>query len=384
MSEVQTKNIETLAYVVHDAKQPFKLETVVLDELRDNEVLVDIQYSGICHTDLVFQQGEIKACPYPAIFGHEGAGTVRAIGSKVKNKDLTIGDTVLLSINYCEECKFCKADHPADCIEGSRLHLFGVRRDGSTAAKLKGSDTSVRFHFFGQSSFAKMSFVDETSIVKLPAGIPPEDVPFLSAMGCGYQTGAGTVMNILRPEPESSIVVFGLGTVGLTAIMAAKYMQVQQIIAVDIFDHKMPLALEVGATQAINSRNVDDIVAHIKELTGGKGADYTVDCTGVPAVIENMLNILSMRGTAATVGVAPAGAKITIDPLVFLLGSRIYKGCREGDSNPPVFIPQLCKMQKEGHFPVEKLCRVYDYKDMESALHDLHQGKVTKPVIKWS
>jgi Zn-dependent alcohol dehydrogenase len=187
MAEV--KDIETLAYVVHDAKEPFKLETVVLDELRDNEVLVDIEYSGICHTDLVFQQGQLRVCPYPAIFGHEGAGTVRAIGSKVKNRDLKVGDYVLLSINYCEECKFCKSDHPADCTEGSRLHLFGVRRDGSTAAKFKGTDTSVRFHFFGQSSFAKTSFVDETSIVKLPAGIPKEDIPFLAAMGCGYQTG---------------------------------------------------------------------------------------------------------------------------------------------------------------------------------------------------
>jgi Zn-dependent alcohol dehydrogenase len=151
-------------------------------------------------------------------------------------------------------------------------------------------------------------------------------------------------MNILKPEPTSSIVIFGLGTVGLTALMGAKYMQVQNIIAIDIFDHKLPLASELGATHAINSRNISDIVAHIKELTGGKGADYAVDCTGVPIVIENMLNCLGMRGTAATVGVPPTGAKITIDPLVFLLGSRGYKGCREGDSNPPVFIPQLCKM----------------------------------------
>lgn len=189
MTEVQTKNVETIAYVVHDAKEDFKLETVVLDDLQDNELLVDMQYSGICHTDLVFQQGQLRICPYPAIFGHEGAGTILAIGDKVKNKNLKVGDKVLLSINYCQECKMCKLDHPADCTEGSRLHLFGVRPDGTTAAKLKGTDTSVRFHFFGQSSFAKRSFVQETSVVKLPDGIPDEDIPFLAAMGCGYQTG---------------------------------------------------------------------------------------------------------------------------------------------------------------------------------------------------
>lgn len=191
-------------------------------------------------------------------------------------------------------------------------------------------------------------------------------------------------MNILKPEPDSSIVICGLGSVGLTALMAAKYLKVKQIIAVDIFDHKLPLATELGATHVVNSKNHSDIVEHIKSISpDGKGVDFTVDCTGVPAVIESMLNMLSMRGTAATVGVPPGGAKIQIDPQAFLLGSRGYKGCREGDSNPPVYIPQLCKMQKNGEFPVEKLCKVYDYKDFEQALKDLHDGSVTKPVIKW-
>lgn len=196
-------------------------------------------------------------------------------------------------------------------------------------------------------------------------------------------------MNILKPQPEDSIVVFGLGTVGLTAIMAAKYMGVQQIIGVDIFDHKLPLAKELGCTDVINSKKVEggDIVKVIKELSGVQengGVDFAVDCTGAPKVIEAMLNILAMRGTAATVGVPPTGAKVEIDPLVYLLGSRGYKGCREGDSNPPVYIPRLCKMQADGDFPVENLCKVYSYKDFGQALHDLHDGKVTKPVIKWS
>lgn len=186
----------------------------------------------------------------------------------------------------------------------------------------------------------------------------------------------------MKPEPDSSIVIFGLGTVGLTALMAAKYLGVKRIIGVDIFDHKMPLAKELGATDTVNSKSVDDLVQHLKDMTGG-GVDYAVDCTGVPAVIETMLNILSMRGTAATVGVPPSEAKININPLAFLLGSRGYKGCREGDSNPPVYIPHLCRLQRDGKFPVEKLCKVYDYKDFKQALHDLHEGTVTKPVIKW-
>lgn len=195
--------------------------------------------------------------------------------------------------------------------------------------------------------------------------------------------GAGTVLNILEPEPDSSIVIFGLGTVGLTALMAAKALGVKQIIAVDIQESKFAIAKEMGATDIVNSRDID-IATKLKELTGGSGVDYAVECTGVPAVIEAMLNSLSMRGTAATVGVPPSGAKVQIDPLQYLLGSRRYLGCREGDSVPTEFIPRLVEMQQKGQFPVERLVKVYDYKDMAQALHDLHDGKVVKPVIQWS
>lgn len=194
-------------------------------------------------------------------------------------------------------------------------------------------------------------------------------------------------MNILQPTPASTLIVFGLGTVGLCAIMAAKHLGVHRIIGVDIFEHKMALATELGCTHVINSAKLpegQDIVEHVKELTKDNGGvDFAIDCTGVPAVVQSMFPMLAMRGTAATVGVPPTGAKVEIDIMQYLLGSRGYKGCREGDSNPPVFIPELCKLQAEGRFPVEKLCRVYDYKDMEVALHDLHEGRVTKPVIKW-
>lgn len=191
-------------------------------------------------------------------------------------------------------------------------------------------------------------------------------------------------MNVLKPTPEDSVVVFGLGTVGLTAVMGAKYLGVKKIIAVDIQPSKFPVAKEVGATHTINSKEVSDMAAHIKELTNGLGANFAVDATGVPAVIENMINCLAMFGTAATVGVAPTNSKISVDPLQFLLYSKQYVGVREGDSVPPVYIPKLVEMQRNGEFPVEKLVKVYDYKDMEKALHDLHEGTAIKPVIQWS
>jgi Zn-dependent alcohol dehydrogenase len=126
-------------------------------------------------------------------------------------------------------------------------------------------------------------------------------------------------------------------------------------------------------------------LSNVKHLTGENGGvDYAVEFSGLPKVIESMLNMLAMRGTAATVGIPPTGAKIEIDPLLYLLGSRGYKGCREGDSNPPVFIPYLCDLKKNGHFSVEKLCKVYDYKDFGKALQDFADGKATKPVTPWS
>lgn len=300
----------------------------------------------------------------------------------MKNKDLKVGDFVLLSINYCKKCKQCQAGHPADCVEGTRLHLHGVRpTDQTTAAKLKKDGKDVRAHFFGQSSFAKTSFVQETCIVKFD-GSPDEAAKF-AAMGCGYQTGAGTVLNIIKPKPSQSVVIFGLGTVGLTALMACKYLGVRNIIAVDIQPSKFDLAKELGATQVINSKEHSDMAAHIKTITEG-GADFCLDCTGVPAVIETMLNCIAMLGTAVQIGVPPADAKIPISPLRFLLESKRYIGCREGDSVPHEFVPRLVKMQKDGFFPVEKLVTVYDYKDFGKATDDLHHGKVVKPVIQWS
>lgn len=303
MADKEWKDIETVAYVVHEPGQDYQLEEVIIDEVRPDELLIDMKYSGLCQTDEVFRTGKIRICDYPAIFGHEGAGTILAVGSAVKNKDLKVGDAVLLSINYCERCEQCKTGHPSYCVEGTRYHLKGLRpSDDQTGFRLKKNGESVRAHFFGHSSFAKLSVVQETCVVKFP--YPIEQAATFASMGCGYQTGAGTVLNILQPQPTQSIVIFGMGTVGLTAMMGAKYLKMRQIICVDIQDSKLKISKELGATDVINSKEIPDIVDHIKKLTGG-GADFCVDCTGVPAVIEQMIAILGNLGTAATVGEYP-------------------------------------------------------------------------------
>jgi Zn-dependent alcohol dehydrogenase len=312
---------------------------------------------------------------FPAVFGHEGAGFVRGIGSKVGNKSLSVGDAVLLSFNTCGTCRPCSNGHPAFCHTHAAVNHNAVRlTDRSTPARAKDGQ-SVRSQYFGHSSFAKMSVVNEKCVVKCDY---PDQMGIYAPIGCGFQTGAGTVLNVLRPGHDDSLVVFGLGSVGLTALMAAKHMGVGQIIAVDIVREKLQMATELGATDAINSEEQSNIVESIKKVSkSGAGATFAIDCTGVLRVIEDMVACLAPQGTAAVVGVPPPDAKISIDPLMFLLDNKKLIGVIEGDSNPQIFIPQLIELHQKGAFPIEKLCRTYPVERLEDAIHDLHTGKVS-------
>lgn len=268
---------------------------------------------------------------FPAIFGHEGAGVVKAVGSEVKDKSLREGDNVLLSFNSCEKCPECRKGRPARCYNHAKLNHTARRpEDGSTPASLPDDGRPVASQFFGHSSFAKMSVVKENCIVKCPY---PESLGFFAALGCGFQTGAGTVLNAFKPSQDQSVVIFGLGSVGLTSIMAAAYLKVKHIVAVDLVPAKLTLAQGLGATHSINSRDTPDISAEIKKITDG-GADFAIDCTGVLKVIESAIESLRPCGTAALVGVPPASVKLQLDPLSFLLESKRLVGVIEGDSVP--------------------------------------------------
>ena len=277
----------------------------------------------------MLQQGLLPMVEFPAIFGHEGAGVVRAIGSGVKDKSLRVGDDVLLSFNVCGKCPQCMSGHPSYCHDHPRINHSAVRTDGSTPGSLADGRT-VRSQYFGHSSFSKMSVVNEKCVVKCPY---PDSLAIYAPLGCGFQTGAGTILNVLKPSKDQSVVISGLGSVGLAAVMAAKYLGVKHIIALDIVDEKLEIAKQVGATDLINSRQIPDVVQTIKHITGA-GAHFAVDCTGVTQVIELLIETIGPRGIVATVGVPPAGKKVQIDALSFLLENKIYMGVIEGDSVP--------------------------------------------------
>ncbi|EXU98233.1 Zn-dependent alcohol dehydrogenase family protein [Metarhizium robertsii] len=376
-----TTNIHTEGLVVDKPGADFVMRPVILDEVRADEVLVEMKYSGICHTDVLFQNAKIPGPKYPAIFGHEGAGIIRALGSNVKDKSLQVGDHVLLSFNVCGKCKQCLADNPSCCHIHSPVNAGSVRvSDGSTPARLA-DGTPVSSQCFGQSSFARMSVVAERCVVKCPY---PESLSYYAPLGCGFQTGAGTLLNVLKPDKTKSVVIFGVGSVGIAALMAAAYLQVRQLIAVDVVDEKLDFAKEFGATHVVNpTKHADEgVEAAIRRITDG-GADYAIDCTGRIPVIESLFGCLAPRGTATTVGVPPPDSIVRIEPQTFLMENKSYIGVLEGGSHPQKFIPQLMELHQQGHFPVEKLCKVYSVKDFETAMSDLREGKVVKPVIHW-
>ncbi|MDI9613057.1 MAG: NAD(P)-dependent alcohol dehydrogenase [Acidobacteriota bacterium] len=359
------------AAVVREKGGPFLLEEIELDEPRADEILVRIVSSGLCHTDLVARM-QYLPIPLPGVFGHEGAGVVEKVGSQVTA--VKPGDHVATSYMSCGVCPACKTARPAWCAEFRRLN-FGGRRNDGTATMKKGTET-IYGSFFGQSTFATHALVTERNVVKVRQDVPLE---ILSPMGCGIQTGAGGVFNSLKPEPGSNIVIFGIGPVGISAIMAAVINGCTSIIAVDIQEERLKLAKEFGATDVINSSQAD-AVEEIRKLTDG-GAQYTLECTGIPAVFRQSVDCLRMGGVCGLIGVAPVGMEAKLE-MQTILDGRTIKGVVEGDSVSELFIPQLIEFYRLGRFPFDRLLTFYPLDKINEAVEDAEKGRVMKAILK--
>lgn len=240
-------------------------------DLRPSEVLVRIAGVGICHTDLTAIDGQLPL-PRPVVLGHEGSGFVEAVGPAVTG--LNVGDVVVLSFASCGGCRTCAADRPAYCEHFAPLNYSGVRPDGTTT--LRAGEQAVHGNWFGQSSWGTHAIADQRGVVRVapaagPATNADADLPvhLLGPLGCGLLTGAGTVINVLRPQPGQSIGFWGLGTVGLAGVMAAKAAGCETIVAVDLVDERLELARELGATHTINSSTTDNVSREIRNATGG-------------------------------------------------------------------------------------------------------------------
>jgi aryl-alcohol dehydrogenase len=361
-SDVQVYKIQ--AAVLRKKGGPLKIESLEMEGPRDDEVLVRLVASGICHTDIDFVDDWEKA-DNAVVLGHEGAGVVERVGKRVKR--VRRGDHVVLSYQSCGGCRQCRSGRPAHCVHLYEANFGFQRLDGSNALHRSG----VRGHFFGQSSFATHSLATERNLVKVSKNLPLE---VLSPLGCGLQTGAGTVINSLKVPKGASIAVFGTGAVGLAAVMVARLVGADPIIGVDIKPWRLKLGLELGLTHTINNRR-QDVAARIADITN-RGVDYVVETTANPRMHQLAIDVLNPHGVVALLtGETGTGS---------LPEGRKTLGIIEGDAVPQHFIPELIKLYQAGQFPFDRLIKFYNFSDVNQAIADARRGATIKPVLRIS
>ncbi|WKG05294.1 NAD(P)-dependent alcohol dehydrogenase [Mycolicibacterium sp. HK-90] len=353
------------AAVVLDAGADPRLTDVQLREPIGDEVLVRIDAVGICHTDVSVAARFRKL---PMVFGHEGAGTVTQTGPDATHR---VGDQVVLTFASCGSCPHCLADAPAYCAHSTDLNMRGSRRDETSVLHLDGAP--IGGGFFGQSSFCTYAIAGSRNAVTLPEPIDPA---LAAPLGCSVQTGVGAVLNVLAPQPDDALVVFGAGAVGLSAVMGARISGCDTIIAVDPIAQRRALASELGATVAIDPTAVD-AAATVLELTGGVAA--VLDTTARPDVLAAAIGVLRPRGTLALVGLGALTAEL---PVAAIMGKGLtVRGVVEGDSEPQTFIPRLVDLHRRGELPLDKLVSRYPFDEFDRAWTAAKSADVVKPVL---
>lgn len=366
-------SISATAAVLRQVGGPFALEAIHVAAPRDHEVRVRIVGAGMCLTDLVARDG--FPVPMPVVLGHEGAGVVESVGAGVKS--LKPGDHVVLSFNSCANCPSCNEAKPAYCYNFLANNFSGVRpQDGSTALSQNGQQLAG--NFFGQSSFATYAVAHERNTVKVDAGL--DLLKLLGPLGCGIQTGAGAVLISLGLKAGQSLAIFGGGAVGLAGLLGARAVNAGTVIVVEPNEGRRKLALELGATYVIDPKAEKDVLAPIKELSGG-GVAHAFDTTGIPAVIGTAVETMLPNGMLGLVAVPPPDATLPANMMSMLMRGVGVKCITEGDADPQTFIPQMLAWHKAGKFPFDKLVKTFTFEQINEAAHASETGEAIKPVL---
>ncbi|KAL3490169.1 chaperonin 10-like protein [Aspergillus germanicus] len=354
-----------------------------------DEVLVEMVASGVCHTDIV-----LSAVPdgtfgisYPKVMGHEGSGYVRKIGSNVTG--LNEGDPVLLSFYSCGECEQCAERHPAYCHEFAGENYIGRRGAVTSAAAEEGEDyregkKEIYSRFFGQSSFSRYSIVDKACVVNAKDLVRnEEELSLFAPLGCGFQTGMGAIENVAKPTECDVVVVLGLGSVGLAALMTAQITPHKATIGIDRIASRLQLATDLGATHVIDT-SPDGVILHKAILSlYPNGVSVVIDTTGSPAVIEDGLKALRQRGKLVLIGVPPMQYELGVSAITHMNAGRSIIGCIEGDCVPKEAVEKLIRWYREGKFPIDKLVTYFEAHKFKDALAGLDDGSVVKAVLTW-
>ncbi|WP_028654469.1 NAD(P)-dependent alcohol dehydrogenase [Nocardioides sp. J54] len=360
------------AAVVHEVGGDFTIEDVELGDPQSGEVLVEIAAVGLCHTDLAAQHGHLPF-PMPGVVGHEGAGVVKAVGEGVTK--VAVGDKVALTFNTCGECPSCKKGEPAYCVNFMALNFGGVRPDGSSALSQGG--TQLGANFFGQSSFATAAMANQRNVVKLPADA---DLALSAPLGCGIQTGAGAVMNSFDAQGGEALLVMGGGSVGLSGVLAAVARNLGTIIVVEPVAARRELAIELGATHAIDPA-AGPVSEQVRAIIPA-GVDYVLDTTANAAVLGEAFASIGYRGTIGLVGVPADPESVMAVPMIpaQVLGARVI-GIVEGDSNLDEFIGELQALHAAGKFPYDRLISTRPFSELNQAIAAQAAGEAVKVVL---
>jgi aryl-alcohol dehydrogenase len=367
-----TQIIQARAALVRDHGAPLRIEPVDIDAPRATEVRIRMVGCGICHTDIVFQQGQGLAVP--CLLGHEGSGVVDAVGAEVSC--LVPGDHVVRSFLSCGTCPSCAKQKPASCYHFAPLNYGGSRSsDGSSPVHQDGS--RIAASFFNQSSFATYAIADQRNAVKVPKDIPLE---LLGPLGCGIQTGAGAAMNSLGLQAGETLAIFGGGAVGLSALLGAIAVDAGPVIIVEPNEARGQLSLELGAAHVINPIVTADVLGEIRRLGGG-GVNHGLDTTGIPEVIAVAGEAILFNGMLGLLGVPPMEASLPLNMMSMMARGIGVKAIVEGDSDPQRFIPHMIDLYRAGRFPFDRLIVRFPFEQINEAIDASKSGAVIKPVL---
>ncbi len=360
------------AAVLFEPGTPLQIEELTLDEPKAGEVRVSLKAVGVCHSDYHYMVGDLT-CRLPIVLGHEGAGEVITVGGGVTR--VAPGDSVVLMWRpRCGSCRYCSSGRPAQCQSGQLAIQTGGLLDGTTRLHLGARDVH---HFLAASCFAEECVVAEQSVIKVPAAVPPR---IAAIVGCAVVTGVGAVFNVLQNPAGQSVVIFGAGGVGLSAVMGANLAGASPVIVVDLDPDKLALAAELGATHTINAEE-QDVIPTIVEMTDG-GADWAIEAIGLPRTIEQAIECLRPGGTAVPMGLARADERFGVRSNWIVQGDRTIRGSLYGSANAPVDIPRILSLYQSGRLPLERLLgKAYPLEDVNEAYAGLLSGAPGRAIL---
>jgi S-(hydroxymethyl)glutathione dehydrogenase/alcohol dehydrogenase len=364
--------MKTRAAVLYGLNEPFVVEELDLDPPGPGEVLVEMAAGGVCHSDWSVVEGIIPK-ELPMILGHEGSARVLEVGEGVRL--VKPGDPVILSwIPDCGHCHYCMSGK-ANLCDGRQPYSDGTLGSGNIRFHKDGR--RVR-HFNGVSSFAQYAVVPERGAIPIDPRVPLDKAALI---GCAVSTGVGAVIFTAKAEPGSTIVVFGAGGVGLNAIQGAAIVNASRIIAVDVNQRKLDTARQFGATDVVNAKEADPVLA-VMELTRGVGADYAFEAIGRPETIRQAFECLCKGGTAVAIGIAPKQALISIPPQNLVYGERRLVGSFYGSTRPRADFSRFADLYLTGKLKLDQLVtREWRLDEINEAFRAMNAGEVARGII---